>query len=371
MTTYQISNQQFTILASIITIGDAILMIPYIITEKSQQDAWFAFLIGIVIGMAALYFITKVISLFPNLSIVESSSQVLGKWVAIPFIIIYLLYFSLNITTHIREAADFVVIQVMSETPLQAIILLILLATVYGALQGIEVIARASQLFFPFMVIIFFIVMFMLISKTKLEYIWPFLENGMFPVWKGVVPAASYPFMELCFLFLIAPFVEDKSKLTKNIYIGAAIGAFFIFIMLLMSLLVLGPYIVGNHLYPSYTLAKKISFGNFIQRIEGTLALLWTVTIFIKIAIGISIVSLGLKQMLQLPSEKKIIFPLAMVLFYSSITLAPNVVHFNETISNYWWLVDTIVGLVLPLFFLIVYGIRKTFNKQKMQKQGE
>ncbi|MDQ0493800.1 hypothetical protein QOZ95_001962 [Paenibacillus brasilensis] len=40
-------------------------------------------------------------------------------------------------------------------------------------------------------------------------------------------------------------------------------------------MLVLGPDITARNIYPGYALAKKISIGHFLQRIEAIMATMW------------------------------------------------------------------------------------------------
>jgi spore germination protein KB len=51
-------------------------------------------------------------------------------------------------------------------------------------------------------------------------------------------------------------------------------------LVILMSILVLGSYMTANDFYATYTLAKKINIGNFLQRLEVILVISYLTSTF-------------------------------------------------------------------------------------------
>ncbi|MGI2296271.1 GerAB/ArcD/ProY family transporter [Paenibacillus sp. GXUN7292] len=367
MTKFQISNRQLIIMATIITIGDSMLVLPFVSASASTQDAWISFLLGTAIGMSIITFVTFIAKLFPNLTLVQYNEKVFGRWIAMPLSLFYLFYIFLNTSAHIREIADFLTTQIMPDTPIHAIIFLTLLATIYGARHGIEVIARTSEVFFPWLILFMVIIILLLVKEVKMEHILPIMETGIKPILRGSIPSAAFPFMELSLFFMIFPLVKDKSKITKNMLLGAAIGGILIFCMVILSILVLGPYITVTHIYPSYALAKKIDVGGFLQRIEATLAILWIMTIFLKISVCLYAFTTGIAQLIKIKNEKILFMPFGMILYFLSIILAPNIAYFNRFISQYWSLLDFTFAFVVPLLLLTAFTARKWFGSGNLK----
>ncbi len=355
----QIGNRQFIIMTAILTIGDSMLVLPFVSSKGSEQDAWLSFILGTIIGIVGILIIATLAKLLKKGSLVELTERVLGRWLALPLILLFLLYIFFTTTAHVREIADFMTTQIMPDTPIHAIIFLTLAAALYGARQGIEVLARSSEIFFPWMLFFFTLIFVLLTGSVRSKYFLPILEHGFPAVIKGAIPASAFPYMELCIFLMLIPFVKDKQKITQNLLTGAAIGGAIIFFMVLLSIGVLGPFITSTHIYPSYALAKKIDVGNFLQRIEATLAILWTMTIFLKVSICLYSFVLGLSQLFRVKNEQSLFFPVGLILYFFTIIFTPNIVTFNSVVTDQWALMDYVFGLLMPLTIMVVYYFRK------------
>lgn len=67
----KISIHQFTVLIILITIGDAILVLPAIVTEFAKQDAWLSTILGLAFGLVIVYLYSVVGCLYPKLNLVQ------------------------------------------------------------------------------------------------------------------------------------------------------------------------------------------------------------------------------------------------------------------------------------------------------------
>ncbi|MNI21054.1 Spore germination protein [compost metagenome] len=127
-----------------------------------------------------------------------------------------------------------------------------------------------------------------------------------------------------------------------------------------LSILVLGVDFTSRHLYPSYALAKQISIGHFIERLEAIMAVMWILTMFIKTSIFIYILQLGLAQVFKLKDFRALALPLTFIIAASSTLFSPNITHFNHHITAYWPYFDMTFGIGLPLLLLGVNALRRS-----------
>ena len=72
-----------------------------------------------------------------------------------------------------------------------------------------------------------------------------------------------------------------------------------LFTIIALTILVLGPDITGRNLYPSYMLAK-INIGNFLQRIEAVMAVMWFITLFYRISLYFYAIAIGISQIFHI-----------------------------------------------------------------------
>jgi spore germination protein KB len=112
-------------------------------------------------------------------------------------------------------------------------------------------------------------------------------------------------------------------------------------------------------------LAKKISIGNFLERIEVIVAIIWILTIYFRLTICYYGLSLGLAQVFGLKSYKILLFPLAFLIVTFSIISHPNIEHFTNFTAKAWTPYSLTICFFLPLLLLVVGNMRKMRSASK------
>lgn len=359
----KISIRQLTILVMLVTIGDSILVLPSIPTFYAQQDAWISSFIGMAAGLLAVYMLCMIGKLYPHLTLIQSIQQILGKWVGSIVSLLFLAYFFLSATAHTQEVGDFLNIEMMQETPIQALQILFISIVIMAARLGLEVIGRTAEIFTPLILIIFLILIMFLSPQIETERIQPLLENGFKPVLMGSIPCLALPFMELVIFLMILPYVNQAKKIRRGFLQGALFGGIVLIIIIVMSVLVLGADLTSRSIYPSYSLARRVSIGRFLERVESTIALLWLLTISIKITLYFYAFILGLAQLFKLKEYRMLALPAAMLLIAFSPLISPNITYYNLLITKYWPYFDLTFGLLFPLLLIGGYYVRKMSEK--------
>ncbi len=87
-----ISIRQFTLLVIFFTIGTSILFVPTVLSAEAKQDAWIAAILGTGVGVAIVCLYAKLAMLFPNMTFVQYSETILGKWLGKFVSLTFLLY---------------------------------------------------------------------------------------------------------------------------------------------------------------------------------------------------------------------------------------------------------------------------------------
>ncbi|MGC4378338.1 endospore germination permease [Fictibacillus sp. Mic-4] len=362
----KIGARQFTILVILVTIGDSLLVLPAIPAFEAKQDAWIAAIVGLIIGLVVIYLICTVGKLYPQLTLIQYSEKILGKWPGKMVGFLFLCYLFVSISTHTREIDDFFTTEILPNTPMMAISFLFIGIVVMAAILGLEVIARSAELFFPIFLTLFFVLIVCLTPQIELQNLQPIFEGGMKPILRGSFATTAFPFIEDVVFLMIFPNIIQAEKIKKRFIIGAMLGGIVLILFITVSILVLGPYDVANSIYPGYALSKKINIGNFIQRIEIILAVMWLLTTYIKVAFYFYIMNLGLVQIMEIKNEKNLPFalPLGLIVIVFSLLVSPHIAYIIHVISAYWPFLDGVYSVLLPLLLLFVYWLRKIFKKQ-------
>ncbi|MEW9669860.1 endospore germination permease [Ammoniphilus sp. 3BR4] len=355
----KIGIKQFTILVIMFTIGGSVLVAPSQLVSQAKQDAWIASIVGVAIGLLLVLLYSHLGSRFPEMTLAEYCEEILGKWLGKIVSFLFFIYFFLHAAGLLRAIGDFMTTQILPETPIQAIHIIFFMIVVMGVRLGLETFARASEILLPWVLFLFFILVLSIAPQIELQKIQPILEEGIKPVMAGTFQVLGLPYLQLVMLLMIFPYVNRNQEAKKAFLLGTLMGGILLIVITSLSILVLGPDLTERQMYPSYTLAKKINVGNFLQRVEAMVAGIWFITIYFKLAIVFYVSTVSFAQTFKLKDYRFLIFPLGMIIIVLSITNYPNIVYFQSFIAKIWTPYSLTFGLFFPILLAGVAAFRK------------
>ncbi|MCK1991227.1 endospore germination permease [Peribacillus muralis] len=361
----RISSGDFLILVIIFTIGGAILTLPSSLVTYAKQDGWIAYIIATVIGLCFIFLYNQLASLYPSMNYIEVNEKIFGRVIGKISALLFLFYIYYLSSALLSEIGNFFTTQVLLDTPIQVIMILFLLTSLFGVRLGLEVICRTALIFFPWIIVLLFILFLFLIPDIKIENLQPMLEEGMKPILKGSYHSIAHPYIQLIFFLMITPYVNEKAEMKKNFYRGTILGGIVLFLVIMFSILVLGVDNTTRLTYPSYKLGMRISVGNFIERVEVIVAFIWIFTEYFKLTICYYGLALGLAQLLGLKDYKILLFPLAFLILTFAIYSHPDIIHYQNFVATTWTPFSLTIGVLLPLLLLVVGKIRKKLSASK------
>ncbi|WP_449015728.1 GerAB/ArcD/ProY family transporter, partial [Priestia megaterium] len=89
--------------------------------------------------------------------------------------------------------------------------------------------------------------------------------------------------------------------------------------LILLGILVLGPYYSQITMFPSYELGRRIDVGNFLHGIEVVLAILWFIILLFKLCIYFYATLLGFANVFHIKDYKLFSFPVALIMITLSL----------------------------------------------------
>ncbi|WP_336785373.1 GerAB/ArcD/ProY family transporter [Paenibacillus sp. MMO-177] len=367
----KISVRQFGILIVIGTIGDSILIMPTITAAASKQDSWLSMLLAFVAGLATGGLFAAIAGRLDRMSLYEAIRQRLGIWFGGFFFILFLFGSFMCVITLLSEMSRFMTTQLMPETPVNAIILVFAAVVIIAYRYGIEAYARMGELLFPVFMGLFAMLVIFLMPQIEWKNLLPITAHGILPIINGALPAYCTAFAEMVVLLMLVPYVEGSEKLSKHILKGFAVGGMILFLIVLLSVLVLGPALMESKYYPTFVLAQKIMIGHFLERIEAVMAFLWVITVFYKSLLHFFTLTTGLAQVFRLQESKMLTIPLGMILLVCTVIGTPNIVTYNQILIDYYPWFDLTFFLVLPIIMLVLLLAIKQKQKKQPTLQGQ
>jgi len=363
-TNAKISVRQFQILIILGLTGDSILILPTIIASSAKQNAWLSMLIAYAAGLLIGGFFAAIANRMQgDSSLIAAARRGFGRWLGSVVGLLFLFNFFMCGLTLVSELSQFMTTQLMPETPVNAIILIFLTVVIVAYRYGVEAFARMGELLFPAFTALFMVLAILSLSQAKIENVKPVAAEGLWPVMEGAIPVMSVAFVEMVVLLALVPHVATNKSLTKPILKSFAAGGLFLFIIVALCVLVLGPNLMETKYYPTFLLAQKITVGNFLERLEAILAFLWIITVFYKTLLLFFALTSGLAQWFKLRDSNMLTIPLGMIMLVLTVVGTPNITVYNQIIKYYYNWFDLMFCFIVPLLLLGGLILRKKKGK--------
>jgi spore germination protein KB len=361
----KISNRQFRILVTLFTIGTSILIVPTTLASEAKQDAWIAAILGLGFGLLAVLLYNKLGLMFPNMTFVQINQKVLGKWLGKATSLLFFSLAFLYSSALLFYTGNFMLIELMPETPMEAIVILMGAIMVMGVSMGLEAFARSAELFIVLFFFFFICLVLFLLPEVEYKNLQPVFEVKYKPLLRASIFLVVTSTINAVVLLMVFPIdINQPKKAQKSFLIGTVIGGLVMIIITVLSIMVLGPYQSETLVFPGYEMAKEINIGNFITRIEAIMTGMWMITIYFKLVLYFYASVLGFTQILNMKDYRPFTFPLGMIAIVLSLIVYPNIAYQQkwdtETANAY----SITVGLLLPLFLLAVAIFRKKIEKK-------
>ncbi|MFD2331340.1 endospore germination permease [Cohnella sp. GCM10020058] len=351
-----ISARNYMLLTFFFMLGTSILIAPAGLAEAAGQDAWMAAVVGIGLnfGFAAVYLVLA--ERHPGQSLAQIAETLLGMWAGRVVACLFSLFFYLLAALMVGDMGYFMTSQILTETPIEALEILFVMAIVSAVRSGLRGYAYAAEIFFPWIALLLVLFVLPLLPVFDANRLKPMFEKGALPIFKGGMN--FFGLQELIVLFMLYQRVEAGVARRRGFMLGVALGGLVLIMMTTGCIGVLEAPVTANNLYPAYTLAKNIKIGRFLERIEGIMIFIWICSIFLKITLTFHASLIGFRQTFRISDERAILWPLAIGLIGLSLVCYPDMFFIIRFLSTSWLPFSAIFLVVLPLLLLTVSLLR-------------
>ncbi|MCU9614392.1 endospore germination permease [Caldibacillus lycopersici] len=365
----RISPFQLTVLIILFTTGTTILVTPAGMTAETKQDAWLSSIIGMFLCLGYAYFLYKCGIAMGSKTYIQYLEKVYGRIVGKIIGMLYVFFAFIGTSTLLSYFGFFTTTQILTDTPIEILNILLVLLIIFAVRAGLEVIARTGELLITWFFFLLFALVIFLLPELKLEKLTPVFEASFSDHTKAIFNFVSFAGFPLILFLMFYPKSLNQPRQAKwNILIGSFIGTFTVTVITLLCILVLGASITAKQLYPSYVLAKSVSLFEIIERIESIMASVWVISIFFKSTIYFYTCVLGLAQILKVKWYRPLVFPLGVLACIFSTIVYPNIVYMQKWDSTYWPPYALIMGLIIPLITLIIDKVQNHFRSNNQSK---
>lgn len=318
-----INSQQFGKLLLLLILGSAFIFIPEGIAGR---DAWLATLLASLSGLYVIFATITLQNMFPGMSIIKISTQVLSKPVGLFLSLIYSWVVFFVATLYLYDMILLMLIIFPQFTEI-VLITVIILAISYIIYQGIESLARLGEiLVWIVLPLVLAAITIPFFTIANLQSLTPMLADFK-PVITGALFGSNWPYGEISLMAMLLPFVGDLKHNKKTIYIWFFIGVIIFAIRSILVIAVLGQELMQLSRFPLYDVLLLIRFSTF-QRVELFFFVMWSITNFMAITLSYQSLILCLKDLFSLKNIQTLIIPAGLLMAVFTLVMYPSDIEF-------------------------------------------
>lgn len=332
------------------------------IGAQSKNDAWISGIVGLIMAIPFIFIYARVSSLFPEKDLFEMLDMIFGKIIGRIFSILYIWYsFHLGALV-VRNFGEFIITVAMPETPLFVSMLCLTIVNITVVRSGIEVMGRTSAYLLPVLLFIIIAVQIMGFPLFNFSNIKPLFGNGWSLILLGSTTAFAFPFAESVIFISILSSLKPKSSHYKVFFIGTLVSGILIILITLRNILTLGG-LQANIYFPAHVAVSRINIGEFLQRIEITVALVFVVGAFIKTSVCLLVACKGIAYLFHLNDYRSTVIQVALLMLYLSVILYGSIMEMGNWAFQTYFYYAFPFQVIFPIIILITAEIKVRKNK--------
>lgn len=323
-----------------------------------KQDVWIAIIIGFVMSLPMLIIYSKILLLFPGKDLFDILIEVFGNIVGKIISMLFVWYaFHLG-SLVIRNFSEFVNVVSFPETPQFILIAFLGLLCIWVSKAGIEVLGRWAAFVFP--ILMFILITTIIFSMPNAHFInlKPVLYNGVKPVLTSAFSIFTFPFAETVVFIMIFNTLKQNKKTSRVFFLGALIGCGIMILISVRNILVLGPQVASDYYFPSYIAVRTINIGDFLQRIEVVVAIVFVTGGFLKISVCLCAATRGAAKILNIKNYRHIVAPIGLLMMDLAIIIYENTMEMFDWAAKIYQYYAIPFQIILPIAILIAAKIK-------------
>lgn len=277
----KITNNQLFCLIILFEIGSAII---FALGIDAKQNAWIAVVIALCFGFVLMWMYTVLQKKFPNKNLAEIIYVLTGKFIGIPIVILFALYFFHIASLILVASQGLISTTFLQETPLTVLNIIFLFTIIYTLWLGIDVLARIGEIIFPYIIFTLLSIFILLYfsNRININELTPILNEGILPVLQAAFKVSSFPFGETIAFLMILNKVDKKDGIRKTAFWALGISGIILISTTSLMISVLGVHYTSIASIPILKIIKLINIGNIITNLDSLSIIFLFITCFFK-----------------------------------------------------------------------------------------
>ena len=312
-----ITEKQSILLIVVFTIGSSLVIG---IGKGAKNEEWIATILGFLMVAPMLLLYSRIQSLFAGKNLFEIVNLSLGKVAGSFICVLYIIYALFLGAAVARNFGEFVTIMSLTHTPIIVPLLALGFVCIFAVKMGVEVIGRTVVFLSVIIILTIIFVQLLTIPEFDPNKLKPFFSNGLNPLLKGGYSAFVVPFAEsVLFLGVLSPFNTKRSPY-KVFFTGISLSTLIFVVVIIRNTGILGN-MLDTFYFPSYEAISMVNIGDFLQRVEVTVTIIFMCGIFIKCTICLLFTCKGIRNLFNLSDYRSVAVQTGLIMTYFSLIM--------------------------------------------------
>lgn len=351
-----LSDKQSIYLIIIFILGTATMLMRGI---EAKQDLGLAIILALVIASLIALILARLHYIFPNKDLVDMLEICFGKYLGKLVGLLYV-WFAFHLSTLIVADLGYVFLTTtFEETPIIVLNIFGVIFAIYAVKEGVKVMSRWTQMFLPIVLFFSFLLVALLIPNMNINNIRPMLSNGAKPIIEGAISVFGFPFGEIVvFTMFFSNFITRKSPY-KVYSIGLLISGIILLVLGVVYVMVLGVNSASSLYFPAHSVAARINIGEFVQRIELVIDVVFILATFAKLCICLYATCNGITKIFNYKDYRFVVAPVGFLIINLSYFLHDSVTEWLQWSVKVYPYYAFPFQVIFPIIILITAEIRK------------
>lgn len=333
---------------------------PLIFFDDLGNGAWMAIIFIFLFSLFPIYFLTKVITLYPKMNLIEITNHLLGKYIGTFVLFGLWLLLTNSIISTSAVYTDIIGTMYFTKTPTMIIYFILMGVAVYIAKKGLENIGSASWMAILSIKVSLLVVLILAFYKGETGFLFPLFGEGEIQIIKESALTTSI-YAEFLFIALIATNVKSKSSYKKAVWFGLVVVTVEITLALIAYVLLFDYKGVQLLNYPFHETIRLIELG-FITNVESMFFPFWLIATFLRYSFLLYISALLFGGIFKIEKFEYIIPTLGTIIVF--LGLMPETPVFKFTSNREMFLnISTPIFMLLPFLLWISAKIKGDYKK--------
>lgn len=363
-----ISQKQAVLIISTFIIGSSAVLGG---GSQAKQDTWVAIIFAMTMACLIIFVYARISRIFPGKDIYEILNALFGKVLGKIISLIFLSYAFRLAALVIRDFTEFVRIISLSETPACIIALSSVILAIWAIRGGIELLGRFLAIFFPVYLIMVITVSLLSIPLFNFNNLKPFLYDGLQPVLKASFSVFTFPFAETVVFLCLMGKVRKNRSIYKVYYSSLLIGGIILLIISVRSILVMGVPNTVIQNFASYASSRLIRIGTFLQRIEGSIAIVFMISGFTKATVCMYAGTKELAHLFNIKDYRKLAAPVGIIIALYSMIIHKDFAELVEWSRDIYPYYTIPFQIIIPVIVWITAEIKTRISGKNNTNEAE